>query len=37
VGVGCWQGGTVQVAEKMNNLKEENILCAQKVLKYGIE
>lgn len=37
MGVGYWQGGTVQGAEKMNNLKEENILCVQNVLKYGIE
>jgi hypothetical protein len=27
-------GGTVQGAAKINVLREENILCAQKILKY---
>jgi len=30
-GDGGWQGGTVQGVAKMNILKEENILCAQKI------
>jgi hypothetical protein len=30
-GIGGWQGGTVQGVAKMNILREENILCAQKI------